>query len=192
MLDLEPAASANTSEAVTDSCPPSGGYASVPRLWPRASALPRVTLADPATRVVTDFAHQRPLTVTEDRSIDDALREMVCAGVRALIVVREELVIGLISSYDIEGRRPLEVLRSSPGLGRAEITVGHIMTPWERIPTLDWQSVCAARVRQIEAYLRNTGAMHVVLVERWEDGGSFVRGLLSRTRLERELGRPRD
>lgn len=189
MLDAEPFSVANPSEVVADSYPPSGGHSSVPRLWPRASALPRVTPADPATRIVTDFAHHRPLTVTEDRSIDDALREMACAGIRALLVVRQELVVGLISSYDIEGRRPLELLRSSPGTGRGEIAVGHVMTPWDRIPTLDWQSVCAARVRQIEAYFRNTGAMHVVLVERWGDGGPFVRGLLSRKRLERELGR---
>lgn len=190
MLDIEPvSAAANASEVVAESSPPSDGYSSAPRLWPRASALPRVTPADPATRIVTDFAHHCPLTITEDRSIDDALREMVCAGVRALIVVRQELVIGLISSCDIEGRRPVELLRSVPGLGRGEIAVGHIMTPWERIPTLEWQSVCAARVRQIEAYFRNTGAMHVLLAERWDDGGSFVRGLLSRRRLERELGR---
>lgn len=193
MLDVEPvSAAANAAEVVAGSCTSSASeeHSSLPRLWPRASALPRVTPGDPATRVVTDFAHHRPLTVTEDRSIDDALREMVCAGIRALFVVRQELVIGLISSYDIEGRRPLDLLRSSGGVSRGEIAVGQIMTPWDAVPTLDWQSVCAARVRQIEAYFRNTSAMHVVLLEHWEESGLFVRGLLSRKRLERELGRP--
>lgn len=189
MLDAEPvSAAANIVGVPVESCLPTEGHSSAPRLWPRASVLPRVSPADPATRIVTDFAHHRPLTVTEDRSIDDALREMVCADVRALFVVRQELVIGLISAYDIEGRRPLEFLRSSQGLKRGEIEVGHIMTPWDAIPKLDWQSVCAARVRQIEGFFRNTGAMHVVVVEQWADG-PFVRGLLSRKRLERELGR---
>src|SRR5690242_5788877 len=108
MLDLEAVSvAANASEVVAVARPPSGGYSSAPKLWPRASALPGVTPGDPAIRVVTDFAHHHPLTITEDRSIDDALREMACAGVRALMVVRQECVIGLISSYDIEGRRPL-------------------------------------------------------------------------------------
>lgn len=189
MLDAESMSAApNTVEVAAQSCLPTERHASAPRLWPRGSALPRVTPGDPATRIVTDFAHHQPLTVTEDRSVDDALREMVCADVGTLFVVRQELVIGLISSYDIEGGRPLEFLRSSRGIVRGEIEVGHIMTPWDDVPKLDWQSVCAARVRQIEAYFRNSGAMHVVLVEQWEDG-PFVRGLLSRKRLERELGR---
>jgi CBS domain-containing protein len=41
------------------------------------------------------------VTVTEDRSIDDALRDMMLAGVRALLVVSEDAVTGLITSYDM-------------------------------------------------------------------------------------------
>jgi len=55
---------------------------------------------------MTDFTREPPATVTEDRSIDDALEDMVIAGVHALLVVRGDLVSGIITSYDIQGDRP--------------------------------------------------------------------------------------
>jgi CBS-domain-containing membrane protein len=58
-------------------------------------------------------------TVTEDRSIDDALRDMMLAGVRALLVVREDAVTGLVTSYDIQGERPLQFLRSKAGVAQS-------------------------------------------------------------------------
>ena len=61
----------------------------------------RVALTDPAVHVVTDFVLEQPVTVPEERCINEALREMIRAGVRALLVVRDELVTGLITSYDI-------------------------------------------------------------------------------------------
>lgn len=85
---------------------------------PREAAEGRLALADPAVHLVTDFVWEQPVMVPEELSIDDALREMILAGVCALLVVRE-------SGY----RR------------HDEIEVGHIMTPWERVPTLDWQAL---------------------------------------------------
>jgi CBS domain-containing protein len=66
----------------------------------------RIALSDPAVRVVTDFMLEQPLTVAEDRPIDEALREMIVAGVRALVVVHGNVVTGLVTSYDIQGERP--------------------------------------------------------------------------------------
>jgi hypothetical protein len=129
------------------------------------------------------------VTVTEGRSIDDALRDKMLAGVRALLVVSEDAVTGLITSYDIQGERPLQFLLTSNYTRHDEIEVGHIMTPWERVPRLDWRDVCAARVNDIVMIFRKTGTTHGVLVEQAEREGSFVRGLISRTLLERQLGR---
>jgi CBS domain containing-hemolysin-like protein len=138
---------------------------------------------------VTDFTWEQPVTVTQDRSIDGALRDMMLAGVRALLVVREDAVTGLITSYDIQGERPLQFLLTSNYRRHDEIEVGHIMTPWERVPRLAWRDVCAARVNEIVKFVERTGATHVVLVEQTEHEGAFVRGLISRTQLERQLGR---
>jgi len=167
--------------------------------YPRIARLPSaqipeasVTLADPGMAVVTDFTWERPATVTEDRAIDDALREMMQARVRALLVVRDDEVTGLITSYDIQGERPLRFLQASGFLSRTEIEVHHIMIPWDRVPTLEWQSIRVARVFAVVDFLKATRATHVLIVERAERSGVFVRGLISRARLERQLGRPVD
>jgi CBS domain-containing protein len=162
---------------------------------PRPARLPsaqmaeaHVALTDPAMSVVTDFTWVRPATVTEDRAIDDALREMMLTGVRALLVVRDDVVTGLITSYDIQGERPMQFLYVSGFAGRAEIEVRHIMTPWDRVPTLDWHAIREARVHTVVEFVRALHATHVAIVEHAEHHGVFVRGLISRARLERQLG----
>lgn len=155
---------------------------------PPRAAEARLALTDPAVGVVTDFIWEQPITVRRELSIDDALREMIRAGVRALLVVRDEVVTGLITSYDIQGERPLQFLTESGYRRHDEIEVGHIMTPWERVATLDWGALGRARVADLVAFFRTTAATHVVVEEHVDQGGPVVRGLISRTRLERQLG----
>ena len=145
-------------------------------------------LTDPAVRVVTDFLCEQPLTVCEELPIDEALREMIRAGVRALVVVRDQVVTGLVTSYDIQGERPLQVLTASGYRRHDEIEVGHIMTPWEQVTTLDWQTLGRAQVSDLVAFFKSAAATHVVMVERTDQGSTAVRGLISRTRLARQLG----
>ena len=160
----------------------------VARVRPQALAQGRIALSDPAVRVVTDFMLERPLTVAEDRLIDEALREMIVAGVRALVVVHGNVVTGLVTSYDIPGERPLQFLRSSNFSRHDEIEVGHIMTPWDQVPTLDWRAVRTEHVADIVKFFKNTRATHGAILEYLDQGGIFVRGLVSRTQLERQLG----
>ncbi len=79
-------------------------------------------------------------------------------------------------------------MQSSGFASRREIRVGHIMAPWGHAPVLGWRSVSASRVRHLEKWIRNTRATHALLVEQL-DGVEYVRGLLSRARIERSLGR---
>ncbi len=155
----------------------------------RPAELP-VSIADPALRVVTDFSWEWPVSIEIDRSIDEALQCMISAGVRALLVMRGDAVVGLVTSYDIQGERPLQLLRSSNYTRHDEIEVGDIMTPWTGMLTLDWSVVESARVHYLEELISQTSATHVPLIERTDRGGVLVRGLLSRARLERQLGHP--
>ena len=148
----------------------------------------RLALTDPAVHVVTDFIFQQPVTVPEEFPIGNALREMIRSAVRALLVVRDERVTGLITSYTIQGERPLQFLTESGYRRHDEIEVGHIMTPWKRVPTLDWQALDRVRVSDLTAFFRCTAATHVVMVEHTDQGSTVVRGLISRTQLERRLG----
>jgi CBS-domain-containing membrane protein len=154
----------------------------------RPVSAPRaVTPASAAVEVMTDFAHEHPVTVGESRGIDDALEDMIRFGVRALLVVKGEQVTGLITSYDIQGERPLKFLLSSTHSRHDEILVGHIMTPWVQVPVLDWEEVRDARVRDVVEIFRAAEATHFVVLEADSAGSPRVRGLISRARLERQL-----
>ena len=143
---------------------------------------------EPATRVMTDFTRDLPVTVGADRLIDDALRDMIVAGVRALLVVRANRVIGLITSYDIQGERPLQFLATSGFSRHDEIAVGHIMTPWAEVTKLGMEWVFHARVTDVDRLFGQTLASHIVVTERG-GGGEMVRGLFSRTLIGRQLAR---
>jgi CBS domain-containing protein len=165
----------------------SAGHLARSRVLRPTTALRTVRLTDAAVEVMTDFAHEHPVTVTEGRSIEDALEDMICFGVRALLVVRGDEVTGLITSYDIQGERPLKFLQSSTYSRHDEIQVGHIMTHWEQVPFLDWEDVRNARVRDVIEVFHASEATHLVVLKADVDGSLLVRGLISRTRLERQL-----
>ncbi|MHB8816304.1 MAG: CBS domain-containing protein [Steroidobacteraceae bacterium] len=144
---------------------------------------------DAATRVMTDFEFTHPITVTEERCIDDALEDMISLGVRALLVAREGRVTGLITSYDIQGERPLQFLQSSTYRRHDEIRVGHIMTPWERMSVVRWEGIREARVADVCGVFRTTSATHLVVLQAAADDSPVIRGLISRTELERRLAK---
>lgn len=154
----------------------------------RAQSPERVALTEPAERVMTDFTWKAPVTIAVDRFIDDALREMMIAGVRALLVMRGEVVVGLITSYDIQGDRPLQFQNGSGFTSHRDIEVGHIMTPWEAVSTLDVPWVSLATVRDVVERFQRRGDSHFLVVEYVEQGGAFVRGMFSRMEVQRQLG----
>ena len=148
----------------------------------------KVALTEPAESVMTDFTWKTPITVAVDRFIDDALSDMIIAGVRALLVVRGEVVVGLITSYDIQGDRPAQFQNGSGFTSHSDIEVGHIMTPWEAVPTLDVPWVSLATVGDVVERFQRRGDSHFLVVEYVEQGGAFVRGMFSRTDVQRQLG----
>ena len=157
----------------------------------RCTGCPDLKLNDPALHGMTDFTHTIPISVAPERPIDEALIDMVRCGVRALLVVRGEHVIGLITSYDIEGSRPLEFLRRSNITRRDYIRVGDIMTGWDDLPTVDWSTMQSARISDLLEIFQGIGLKHLLVVEGEDAGGTtIVRGLISRARIERRLSRP--
>ncbi len=153
---------------------------------------PLLVWEDPAILAVTDFARERPVTVDDERQIDDALSDMIHLGVRALIVVDERCIVGLITSYDIQGERPMQFLQSSNFSRHQDIRVGDIMTPWDRLTGVEWRSIQSVCVGDLWQLFEDTGLTHLIVTESPEGGSvSVVRGLISRTRLTRQLGKIR-
>jgi CBS domain-containing protein len=162
------------------------GYSGI---LPRRATTPGnpIQLYDAAVSVMNDFSRQYPVTVDEDRQIGAALSDMARLGVRSLLVVNELKVVGFISSYDIEGERPIQYIQQFHGVRRNEVQVGHVMTRWHDLVTLNWSAVRGARVIDVLQALRDADLMHLLVVEKESDGATSVRGLFSRARIERQL-----
>jgi CBS domain-containing protein len=161
-----------------------------------AGVLPRRTIADgqglrtsdPAILAVTDFTREHPVTIDPERQIDDALDDMIRMGVRALLVDKEQRIVGLITSYDIQGERPLQFLQSSTYSHHRDIRVAHIMTPWHALAAINWETLQTMRAGDLLQVLDHAGLTHIIVVEADRIGSScVVRALVSRARLIRQL-----
>lgn len=149
-----------------------------------------VRRTDAAVRAMTDFAASPVLTVDAACAIDDALDEMFRHGVRALIVLGEDQeVIGLITSYDIQGERTRRYLENHPICRREEVRVGEILTPCGEWTTIDAHRLESARIENVLDIFQSTGAPYLIVLEMLnETTAPFLRGIISRSRLERQLG----
>ena len=148
-----------------------------------------------ALGVMTDFTNDAPATVTEDRQIDAALNDMILIGVRALVVIREGEVLGLITAHDIQGEKPVKFLQSPLCTGnpctRRTIVVGDIMARLGWLETLEYTWVRASKAGDLASVFASNSYTHMFVMEPGNFGGvRRIRGLVSRTRLERHLGHP--
>jgi CBS domain-containing protein len=143
---------------------------------------------DPAIYAITDFKREHPLTVDPERQIDDALHDMIRVGVRALLVYHEQHIVGLVTSYDIQGERPMQFLQSSNYSHHRDIRVAHVMTPWQNLLAVDWEDIQSARAGELLRVFEETGLTHMIVVEHdHRHSPAIVRALVSRARLERQL-----
>jgi CBS domain-containing protein len=158
---------------------------------PRRSVLDGQAIdpSDPAIYAVTDFKRDYPMTVEAERQIDDALSDMIRLGVRALLVAKDNRLVGLVTSYDIQGERPIQFLQSSNYSRHQDIRVMDVMTPWDELAALDWESVESARAGQLLGVFEQTNLTHLLVVEiDRKTSACVVRALASRARLLRQLG----
>jgi CBS domain-containing protein len=144
--------------------------------------------SDPAILAITDFTREHPVTVDEERQIDAALDDMIHLGVRAMLVVREQRIVGLITSYDIQGERPLQFLQGSTYTRHQDIRVGHIMTRWDQLLALEWEGILSARAGDLLQVLEEAEMTHLLVIEAGKKSAApIVRALVSRARLNRQL-----
>lgn len=148
-----------------------------------------VTLASPARAVMTDLTHVRAATVRPEVGLAQARETMIYQGVRLLFVVRDmPCVEGFITSKDLEGERPLQII-SQRGVKYEELSVADVMTRLSAIDALDLADVGHATVGQVVATLKHLGRHHLIVVEKAGSGhGPRVRGVISVTQVERQLG----
>lgn len=153
-----------------------------------ACVLPeRVTLDNSALDVMTDFRRLTAFIATPGDTIAQAEERMHRRKVKLLFVMDgEDRVAGLVTSTDIHGEKPLQIVQSR-GIRRDEILVADIMTPVDRLEAVDYDDIAHARVGHVLETLKARGRQHALVIEQ-AGSRQMVRGLLSLTQLCKQLG----
>jgi len=149
---------------------------------------------DPALDLFTDFRLTPAISVLASTQIDNALTQMICSGVRLLFVVDAAFnILGSITSYDIQGEKPLRYLQSRDcriGIcARDDILVQDIMTPTQKWRVLYYDQLTHATVADIALTFKELDQHHLIVIDSPRGRNvQTVRGLFSLTTLERALG----
>ena len=156
---------------------------------PRQSLPDQVELHSPALFVMTDLRRVLAVTVAPQVSIQSAMAKMKHEGVHMLLVTNpDNEMLGLITSTDIQGEKPLKHLEQFGGR-HEDIEVQDIMTPHERLEVLLMCDVLKATVGDVVATLQRAGRQHALVVDGTSESDS-VRGIFSCTQISRQLAMP--
>lgn len=149
-----------------------------------------VTLDSPALAVLTDLTTVRAATIGPATPLTQARETMIHQGVRLLFVVSTMPCIdGLITSTDLEGERPMQQI-SRRGVKYEDLSVADVMSPLDTLDAVDYDDLAHADVGKLVATLKQLGRRHLLVVQRaTPQHPARVRGVVSQTQIERQLGR---
>ena len=143
----------------------------------------------PAMCVMTDFKQVSVATIAPEATLAQANQTMISRGVRLLLVIdRNDEVLGLITSRDTSGEKPIQMVQERGGKF-TDLLVSDLMCPRERIDLIDTHDVLAAKVGDIVATLKALKRQHAMVGERDPvTGQTRIRGVFSATQIGRQLG----
>lgn len=152
-----------------------------------------VTMDSPALSVMTDLRQVKAAATSASTSLRQAEQIMIYLGVRMLFVTTEmPAVEGLITSTDLRGDRQLRAAHDLQ-LHFDELCVADVMTTLPMLEAVDYEALRTASVSNLVATLKQHGRNHLLVVEGGAEGvAPRVRGVVSRSQIERQLGHPID
>lgn len=148
-----------------------------------------VTLDSSALDVLTDLTQEKAATTHPATTLRQAEQMMIYLGVRMLFVVNDMPSIeGLITATDLRGDKQMRVVHER-GLRYDEVCVADVMTDLGMLDAIDYSRVKTAAVGNAIATLKRFGRNHLLVVEgATEKTPRRVRGVISRSQIERQLG----
>lgn len=157
------------------------------RDWP----IEAVTLDSPALDVMTDLTRVKAATTSPSTSLRQAEQIMIYQGVRMLFVVSDMPVVeGLVTLTDLHSDNQMRLVQQR-NARYDELTVGDVMTRPANLDAIDHDLMKSASVGNVIATLRRFGRNHLLVVEAaGADTPRRVRGVISRTQIERQIGAP--
>ncbi|MDP2169385.1 MAG: CBS domain-containing protein [Rhodocyclaceae bacterium] len=166
----------------TFKAPPGTGYI-------EPSTFTLVRAESPALAVMTDLKQVTVATTGPDATLAQATQTMISRGVRLLLVVdRDDIVLGLITSRDTLGEKPIKLIKAQGGK-HSDLLVSDLMCPRDDIDLVSINDVLHATVGDIVATLKNLKRQHALVGERNPiTKQTRIRGIFSATQIGRQLG----
>lgn len=153
-------------------------------------AIAPVTFESPALEVMTDLTKVKAATTPPFTGLREAEQIMIYQGVRMLFVVREmPRIEGLVTTTDLHGDAQMRLVEQR-GLRYDELTVADVMTPLAMLDAIEYGELRRATVGNVVATLRRLGRNHLLVADGGDGTPGRVRGVISRTQIERQLGAP--
>jgi CBS domain-containing protein len=146
---------------------------------------------DPALTVMTDFRERASVVVSETATVDSALDHMKHNGVRCAFAIDEarRVVVGLITSYDIMGEKPVRYMEETR-TPRNDVRVRDIMQAIAEWQVVDIKDLEQATVASVSRLFDESRLSHIPVMESGARGEQRLRGLLSAAKVRRLLSRP--
>ncbi len=145
-----------------------------------------LTLQDPAISVMTDYRIKKAPLCHFQYSIDKAMKQMAEENCKMLLVIDDEQqVIGLITSADITGEKPIQYI-SKTSKPRNEIQVRHLMNNIKDIPALSIKDVLDSQIGDVLHTLNEIGSEYVMVIMD-ENKQAIIRGVFSAKSIARAL-----
>lgn len=154
----------------------------------RSHTLPEIVhLDDPALAVMKDFNQTRPQAVPPSLSMDDALNEMKIHGLHILLAKEENNIVGLISTEDILGEKPIRILQERR-IDRSKLTVSMLMTRIEKIATFNLKTIRYAKVGNIVETLKHLNTHFALVIDEENSNDHYcLCGIFSTWQIGRQL-----
>ena len=148
-----------------------------------------VTLDSPALDVMTDLTRGKAATTQPTTTLRQAEQMMIYQGVRMLFVVTAMPSIeGLITTTDLDGDKRMRIVHER-NLHYDELCVADVMTELASLDAVDYERMRSASVGHAIATLQRLGRNHLLVVEAaTARTPRRVRGVVSRSQIERQLG----
>lgn len=159
---------------------------------PRQEFKSRVTLDDPAIEIMTDFTSVTAISVNPCASLENAKDRMITSKIQLLFVTNQfHEVVGLITSNDLSGEKAMRHLTKIGGK-MVDVMVRDIMTPRSSLEAVTMQDLKKARVGDLVETFTRMGRQHALVVEPAEENNPkpIIRGILSVTQINKQLGNP--
>ena len=159
----------------------------IPQAQPQFTAV--VSMTSPALDVMTDLTLVKAATIAPGTSLAGAEQTMIHQSVRLLFVVSAfPCIEGLVTSTDLLGDKPMRLVQQR-NVRHEDLCVADVMTELSLLDAVEYDDLKAAQVARVVATFRKFGRKHLLVVQgATEHGPARIRGVLSLTQLERQLG----